>query len=403
MSLYPHQTKSVEFHLTHHYSINASEMGLGKTRIALETAVAAGVDRLAVFGPAFLSRVWYAEAEPYPISVTYFPYSMIHKFSARDLAGFRFWVAEESHALKNPTAKRTNAFYQLLKTCVPDRLLMLSGTPIKNRIPDIWTTLGFCGVNPHKTSGKLLTPPLNKWRAFCRYFCEVDIRSAGGRSFEKYLALKRDKVDEFKSYLKDKMIRFEAAQVLKDLPKIVDTVFPVELAEVAGLETEFQNYMEGRKVDATAKALSALLKAPHTAEYVNLILESGNGPVVVFSDHIAPVELISAKIRGSKIITGQTPVPIRQKYVEDFQAGKIPTLVATIQSLGVGVTLTAASNVVFNDLSWTPADNEQARKRIHRIGQTRVCISHYVDGSDTDTYIRRTLREKSRATEEALS
>lgn len=400
--LYPHQKASIDFHLKHHYSINASEMGTGKTRIALETAVAAGAPSVAVFCPAFLVPVWEAELKRYKLRALIVPYSQLHKYSPKNLAGYPFWIADESAYLKSPTTNRTSAFYSLLKACVPDRLVMLSGTPIKNRVPDIWTTLGFCSLNPHNTSGLPLSPPLNRWRSFCRHFCLVDTRTVNGRSFEKYIGLQPSKVDEFRKLLDGKMIRFEAKDVLKDLPAIVETTYPVEIAPTPGLEEEFQAYMAGRKVDSSAKSLSAMLKAPHTAAYAEGLAESGAGPILIFTDHVAPAQTIASILRNSTYITGQTPMYARQDAVSRFQSGRLNFLVATIQSLGVGVTLTASSQVVFNDLSWVPADNEQARARIHRIGQDRICGAHYVVGSATDSYIRRVLTEKATATREAL-
>jgi len=77
-------------------------------------------------------------------------------------------------------------------------------------------------------------------------------------------------------------------------------------------------------------------------------------------------------------------------------------LAATIGSLSVGVTLTAARHVVFNDLSWVPGDNLQAEKRIHRIGQKNACTAHYIEASETDAYIRKTLEEKQAASDRTL-
>jgi SWI/SNF-related matrix-associated actin-dependent regulator 1 of chromatin subfamily A len=70
--------------------------------------------------------------------------------------------------------------------------------------------------------------------------------------------------------------------------------------------------------------------------------------------------------------------------------------------MSVGVTLTRARNVVFNDLSWTHADNQQARARIHRIGQKNICIAHYIIGSETDAYIKRAVEAKAKTSQKVL-
>jgi SNF2 family DNA or RNA helicase len=70
--------------------------------------------------------------------------------------------------------------------------------------------------------------------------------------------------------------------------------------------------------------------------------------------------------------------------------------------MSVGVTLTAAQDVVFNDLSWVPADNMQARKRIHRIGQSKKCRCHHMISGPTDAYIKAVLEEKEKTINQVL-
>ena len=75
-------------------------------------------------------------------------------------------------------------------------------------------------------------------------------------------------------------------------------------------------------------------------------------------------------------------------------AEKSKVIVATIGAFSVGVNLTKANHLVFNDISWVPADNEQALKRIHRIGQERACTIHYVVGGHVDKFILDKVRSK---------
>jgi SNF2 family DNA or RNA helicase len=68
-------------------------------------------------------------------------------------------------------------------------------------------------------------------------------------------------------------------------------------------------------------------------------------------------------------ITGDVPAEDRQPKVDKFQAGGTRVLVNTIMAGGVGLTLTAADTAIFAEEDWTPANNEQAEDRLHRIGQ----------------------------------
>ena len=59
--------------------------------------------------------------------------------------------------------------------------------------------------------------------------------------------------------------------------------------------------------------------------------------------------------------------------------------------------------MVFNDLSWIPANNVQAKKRIHRIGQEDDCTYHYIYGSRIDQMIGKQLREKEKIINKVLT
>ncbi len=402
MKLYPYQEEAVMFHVKHHYSLNGCEQGLGKTLIALTTAKETGRSKVAVFGPAFLKSAWEYEAEKIGVKVFYIAYSMVHKARVSDFEGLDFWVADECHMLKSPTAQRTNAFYTLLKKVLPEYFIGMSGTPIKNRIPDLWTLLAFCSNNPKKTSGVVLSGSLAKYHGFARHFCNVREMRVAGRMVRKYEGVIPERLDELRGLLRDKMIRFKAANVLKDLPSITRLEVPLPMSTTLRMEREleelFESYNEGSKVNATAKATSARLKAEGVKDYVRSLIEGGAGQVLVFTDHVASALKLAEISPSAKFITGQTPADERSQKVSDFQSGKIDVLVATIGAMSVGVTLTAANHVVFNDMAWTPSDNAQAEKRIHRIGQTKPCFAHYIHSTPTDAYIVKTLLAKIEST-----
>lgn len=377
--------------------MNGCEPGLGKTRIALEFIRQTGHDGL-IIGPAFLRGTWEKEAKTLGVTnIRYVHYSMIHKESQKTLQKFKTWVADEHHYIKSTKAMRTKAYYNLLKICQPEYWLGLSGTPIKNQVSDLWVPLAICSHLPGESiNGLRLPKDLQNFYYFCRHFCNVEsIRVAGGRRVEKFTGVRADRISEIKRLLDKKYIKFRVADVLKDLPSMTTVDVPLGLKPIPGLEEAFQNYMHGNKVDPTSKAASARFKAPQSAEYIKGLLEADES-VVVFTDHVESARDICANIPGSVNITGATPMHIRQKFVDQFQAGDLKVIVATIGALATGVTLTRARHVVFNDLSWVPSDNYQAAKRIHRIGQDNTCFRHIVTGSATDEYIAKTLIEKEK-------
>lgn len=305
-------------------------------------------------------------------------------------------LVHNCHALKNPTAKRTQQFYKMLKEVKPDYLIGLTGTPIKNRLPDFWSLLAFMSQVPIKgINGLALEGQLQKYYQFCRYFCKSQRMEARGRSFEKFYGVQESKIPELKALLKDKYIRFEVSKVLQDLPTMTKKFVEMDLAPSEELQELFDAYMQGSKVDITGKVKSAALKAEFTANYVSNILdENDEESVVVFTDHLDSAAIIHGAIPRSALITGKTPMKERQVVVDYFQDKKIKVIVATIGALSTGVTLHAARHVVFNDWSWTPSDNLQAEKRIHRIGQKNACFSHHIVASATDRHIFKVLESK---------
>ncbi len=118
------------------------------------------------------------------------------------------------------------------------------------------------------------------------------------------------------------------------------------------------------------RAALATAKIPAVLDLVGQY-EENEEPVVVFSDHVAPVEALAARDGWKAIYGGDAGPEYRQKVVEEFQAGKLKGVACTIKAAGVGITLTRANTIIFVDKHWTPALNEQAEDRLARIGQTR--------------------------------
>ena len=81
---------------------------------------------------------------------------------------------------------------------------------------------------------------------------------------------------------------------------------------------------------------------------------------------------------------------------------KIDVLVCTVLAAGVGLTMTAARVVVFNDIPWVPADIQQAQKRIHRIGQDKPCMVYHVTQGDFDERIQKIVIDKAELIKEIL-
>lgn len=390
--LYAFQERGVEFHLRHRYSLNLCEMGLGKTIQALAVAEKVG-GRVVILCPAFLQENWRAEIRKHvegPLDCEIIPYSRLST-DTFNVKKCKILIADEIHYLKNPDANRTKAALDIVKSLKPDYFIGLTGTPIKNRVPEFYTLLSLVSMNPRPTSGIDLNKYFRNKDHFAARYCYLEQFSVGSIKVKKWHGFNMDRLEEFKELLQGKVFKVKSEDAL-ELPPMIHKRVQTNIEPISTLEKEFEAFLAGGK-NIMAKKSSATLKAKATAEYVQDILDQGDGPVVVFTDHVDSAKLISRHFKLMPI-TGETPIHERSVLTDKFNGGDIPVLIATIGSFSVGVNLTAARHLVFNDISWVPGDNFQAMKRIHRIGQTKPCVIHYMLAGHVDEYILDTLQQK---------
>ncbi|KAF9600180.1 hypothetical protein IFM89_005004 [Coptis chinensis] len=127
---------------------------------------------------------------------------------------------------------------------------------------------------------------------------------------------------------------------------------------------------------------SADAKIPAVKDYLETVIEAGC-KFLIFAHHKAMIDSIHQFLLKKKVgcirIDGGTPASSRQALVTDFQDKEgIKAAVLSIKAGGIGLTLTAASTVIFAELSWTPGDIIQAEDRVHRIGQVSSVNIYYL-------------------------
>jgi hypothetical protein len=116
------------------------------------------------------------------------------------------------------------------------------------------------------------------------------------------------------------------------------------------------------------------------------------------------MEALAAENIAAVSLTGDTPMQTRQDNVDRFQNGKnCRVFVGNIQAAGVGITLTAASHVIFTELDWVPGNMTQAEDRCHRIGQhDSVLVQHLVLEGSLSARMAKVLIEKQDVIDRAL-
>jgi len=146
--------------------------------------------------------------------------------------------------------------------------------------------------------------------------------------------------------------------------------------------------MRARRAEAlvrigTLRQLCARGKLAAVKEWVENFLASGD-KLVLFAHHVDVQQALFDAFPNAARLFGEDDATTRQANIDRFQSDPdCRLIVCSLVAGGVGVTLTAASNVAFVELSWTPAAMEQAEDRVHRIGQHDAVTAWYFLAEET--------------------
>jgi SWI/SNF-related matrix-associated actin-dependent regulator of chromatin subfamily A-like protein 1 len=149
-----------------------------------------------------------------------------------------------------------------------------------------------------------------------------------------------------------------------------------------------------------------LAKVPYVIEHVTKLLEQdGIRKVVVFAHHRDVITALMEAFAGpyqAVCYKGEMTEAMKHRSVDLFQTwADCRVFIGSITAAGVGLTLTAASHMVFAEIDWK--DMRQAEDRIHRIGQTETCIYQtLVFDWSVDANMMRKILEKMRIAEVAI-
>lgn len=428
--LFPHQVEGVAFLLRRHRAILADDMGLGKTRqaiVALRQRAPEGP--WLVVCPASVKHNWAREiglvdqaapvhvvgpeAPPNPAyrGFVVVNYDILERHREA-LAGLPFagFVFDEAHYLKNRTSQRSRAGVALVNARSAETpVYALSGTPLTSRPRDLFMLLN---VIRH--------PMAKSFLSFAKRYCAAHHNGYG------WVTDGASNLKELAEQLDGAMLRRTKDEVL-DLPPKLRTWVPVEVPEGAGvseMRAVVQDLVRSvlrqrtgragtdaaeiagnasadrlRLVARVTKARNAVAKAKvgATVDLVKGAVAQGE-KVLVFSCFDAPAKTIAKRFgEQAVLLTGATPAKRRQELVDRFQSDEsVRVLVANMVAGGAGLNLTAARQVVFNDLDWVPANHWQAEDRIHRIGQTQPTFATYLSAPGTlDEFVARLLEAKA--------
>jgi SNF2 family DNA or RNA helicase len=307
-------------------------------------------------------------------------------------------VIDEVQAYKNHKSQRSKDVYEFINRAKNPRITLLSGTPITNRVDDMFNYL------------RMTQHPLgDNFEEFKRrYAITASVR--GG----KIIGAKN--VGELKGLTSNLSIRMKSEDCL-DLPDMIIKNYYMEVSEIkkeydaliGELKEKKEKYdslhgkekaamnMEMRGNIHTLNRLVATAKVPMIKNLVDSFLEAGE-KVVVFSGYKDPLNMLN-ELYGetSVLIDGSVNSHKRQVLIDRFKdKDECKVFLGNYKAAGVGINLVNATRVVMVNFPFLPADIEQAQKRLHRSGQKNRVFVYYTMANNTiDNHIYDIIIDKS--------
>ncbi|XP_064465934.1 SWI/SNF-related matrix-associated actin-dependent regulator of chromatin subfamily A-like protein 1 [Ornithodoros turicata] len=307
-------------------------------------------------------------------------------------AQYRVVILDESHFIKNPKSARTKACQKAMKKA--RRVILLTGTPALSRPVELYTQIS--AVVPKFFPGM---------QEFGIRYCNGKLTSWGwdysGSSNMHELQLLLEKTIMIRRLKSDVISQLPAKQrqvVLLD-PGTIKTSDKVLKHMAKEMQNKDIQGMQRRGVLLTYFRETGLVKAKAICKYIEDLLE-GDQKFLCFAHHQNVMdeicELLTNKTCSHIRIDGKTLPETRKQLCDKFQYDETcKVAVLSITAANAGITLSAASLVVFAELFWNPGILTQAEDRAHRIGQQNCVIVQYLVAKGTaDDYIWPLVQKK---------
>ena len=433
---YEYQKQGIAYALEKKRCIMGDEPGLGKTAQAIGTMTASGAFPALVICPASLKVNWQREFKKFGgvnavilddsnraiwqnlltmVSVNGKPlcqvvivnYESLRKFFVRHIKQqqrftlksiefdervdlFRSVIIDESHKCKSSKTQQAK-FVQGI-AAGKEYVLELTGTPVVNNNVDLIQQLNIMGR----------LEDFGGYMKFQERYCAGENKSSHLKELNyrlhKFCFFRRQKKDVLKwlpdktrSYLVtdiDNRKEYEMAErdVIKYLREVKDADDEKILRAVRGAIMVKMGIL--KQISAKGKIRSAIDIIHNTID--------GGEKLIVFCFLKQVVAELKQEFRDAVTVTGDDDDRAKQRAVDSFQEDpECRLIILNYRSGGTGLTLTAASNVLFVEFPWTYSDCCQAEDRAHRNGQKNAVMCTYLLGEDTiDEYMYNLIQTK---------
>ena len=338
-------------------------------------------------------------------------YALIQRYKWLQSYSWNYIILDEAQAIKNPGTKQAKA----IKNLASHNRIIMTGTPIENRLTDIWSLFDF--LNPG------LLGNAGEFKKFSKGLKDNPSGYSRLRKLISPYILRRLKTDK---------------SVISDLPEKVEMKTYASLSKKQVIlyknivETIKQTIAETEGIKRKGLILSSLMKFKQICNHPDQYLGTGEfeekesgkffrlreicetiydkrEKVLIFTQFKEITEPLCdflEKIfnREGLILHGSVAVGKRKKIIEQFQSKSyVPFMVLSLKAGGVGLNLTAANHVIHFDRWWNPAVENQATDRVFRIGQKKNVLVHkFLTKGTVEERIDMMLEEKSKLSQDII-
>lgn len=414
---YDYQKKGIQYMVEHKRTFNGDDMGLGKTMQSIAAISVARAYPCLVVCPACMKMTWKREFMKFigknatildnsnkdtwqnmfitgTCNVFITNYESVKKFFVKRVRGsrttkknieldkkaklFKAVIIDESHRVKNSSCHYSKYLEAICEG--KEYIFLLTGTPVVTNVKDLMQQL--------KVMGRI--DDFGGAAEFRKRFCCSNVTD--------------EELGMLNSLLwRTCYFRREKSLVLKELPEKIRQYYSCELTnrkEYDHAEQSLARYLKRYRNTSEEKLNSAIRNEAivkigvlrqiaaegKIQEAKRLISDymNANKKVIVFTAHKSIAQKLHKAFPGSVTVTGDDSAEGKQKSVDRFQnTEECRVIIVNIQSGGVGITLTAASDVLFVEMPWTAADCDQCECRAHRNGQKNAVTCVYLLGRNT--------------------
>lgn len=400
----------------------ADDMGLGKTLQSIAciegrtlvvcptSVLQSWLDQIEQFRPGLKAGMYHGPTRVMPDAGVVLTSYGILRLDQEKLAAID-WdtvILDETQVIKNPDSQIARAAHRLRGAFK----IALSGTPIENRLDDLWSQFQF------------LNPGLLWSRAeFVERFGDA-LRTGNPRKLEKL----RARIRPF-------LLRRKKTEVAPELPARTEVVLHCDLGEEE--QALYKSILAASKKEVLEKleaggsvmaALEMLLRLRQASCHPSLVPGSGLGPdfgsakldllmdslgesldlghrALIFSQWTSLLDLVETRLgaRGVRFSRLDGATKNRAELVAQYQRDDgPPVMLLSLKAGGVGITLTAADHIYILDPWWNPAAEDQAADRAHRIGQENPVFIHRLVARNTVEDRILLLQKKKKALAEGV-